>query len=567
MAADNDFSDNEIDAFDSRNERVLLDQAGDYLRGNSSDEDSEEEVLGLKHQNNDDSEDESASDGSEVEGEEEENDAEERWGSKKNYYGGDDVSDDDGGAEMAEEALRQQKKHLQALEMDDFVDEEMMQDWEKSAAQFDHQDTTTSGAVVEEKTVDFDTLDEDEKLKHLNGQHPEFVPLLKEFNNLTPKLETLKLNLEDALSHAKYVALLAYLSSISSYFSIFVDLLRAKQKFSMKENPVMESILSTREVWRQASEISSSVSKTPVDGDSEDEEMSEVSEISDAEEGSGKSEFAEFDEFSDDGKLQTDSEDELGLEMEDSDLDSETDANLNIDVTAKRAIKKPQAVASGDYTETATPDSVDKEEKDRRKKSLRFYTSKIDQAAKKNAANERFDGDLDLPYRERLFERQQRLLEEARKKGLGKDKLQLGEDLDGEDYGSGDEKLANAINEDADDYYESIKNSKSATKEARKIAHEKVKKAARLGKLGELAENADEHGKRALNFQILKNKGLTPNRRNDNRNARVKKRKRYDQAQKKLKSVRQVYDESNRGPYQGEKTGIKKGLSRSVRLN
>ena len=44
------------------------------------------------------------------------------------------------------------------------------------------------------------------------------------------------------------------------------------------------------------------------------------------------------------------------------------------------------------------------------------------------------------------------------------------------------------------------------------------------------------------------------------------KRKQYEKAQKKLKSVRQVYDANNRGPYEGEKTGIKKGLSRSVKL-
>ncbi|GEQ71460.1 hypothetical protein JCM33374_g5144 [Metschnikowia sp. JCM 33374] len=177
MARNDDLSDNELDAFDSRNERILLDQAGSYMRGNGSDEDdSEEEVLGLKHQH-EESESDGESDGEAGSGEdgeddEEAGDGEERWGSKKNYYGGDDVSDDDGGAEMAEEALRQQRKHLQELDMDDFVDEDMMQDWQKSAAKFDHQDPSASGAVVEEEAVDFDSLDEEEQLKHLNGSYP-----------------------------------------------------------------------------------------------------------------------------------------------------------------------------------------------------------------------------------------------------------------------------------------------------------------------------------------------------------------------------------------------------------
>ncbi|GEQ71461.1 hypothetical protein JCM33374_g5145 [Metschnikowia sp. JCM 33374] len=315
----------------------------------------------------------------------------------------------------------------------------------------------------------------------------------------------------------------------------------------------MESILSTREVWRQANELSSHAHVAPAHTEASDESMDEAS---DAEE------IRVAD--SGDDRLQTDSEDES--DSDDSASADDSAHDVNIDVKAKREIRKPAAVSAGDYTETSAPDSIDKEEKDRRKKSLRFYTSKIDQAAKKNATNERFDGDSDLPYRERLFERQQRLVEEARKKGLGKDKAQLGEDLDGEDYASGDEQLAQEINDDAADYYESIKSAKSASKEARRSAHEQAKKAAQLGKLGELAENADEHGKRALNFQILKNKGLTPNRRNDNRNARVKKRKRYEEAKKKLRSVRQVYDDKNNGPYQGEKTGIKKGVSRSVKL-
>ena len=32
---------------------------------------------------------------------------------------------------MTEEALRQQKKHLQELAMDDYLDDEMMEDWQK----------------------------------------------------------------------------------------------------------------------------------------------------------------------------------------------------------------------------------------------------------------------------------------------------------------------------------------------------------------------------------------------------------------------------------------------------
>lgn len=551
MARNDDFSDNEIDAFDASKQQIMLDEAGEYLNGSggSDDDDSEEEVMGLKYQNPEDSEEED-DDEDEEEGEEEEEEEDEGtqgWGSKKNFYGGDDIDDDDdNGKEMAEEALRQQKKHLQELDMGDFVDEDMMEDWKKAAEEYD--DLKSTVPIVSEEAVDLDNLAEADQLKYLNGSFPEFVPLLKEFASLTPKLESFQ-SAPNPIVSTKLAALSSYLSTISSYFALFAENSRSNTHFSMKENPVMESILSAREVWRQANELNSAAVPF-ADSEAEAEEDIEVFDAEDSE---------EVEE-----QMQTDSEEEEEEEEEEEDT---SDKEVDIDVNVKRTIKSAEQVVSGDFTETAAPDQVDKEEKDRRKKSLRFYTSKIDQAVKKAERNEKFTGDLDLPYKERLFERQQRLLEEARKRGLGTDKAQLGDDLDGADLGSEEEKVAHQINEDAEEYYESIKNAKLDKKQARRSAHETAKKAAREGKLAELQEHVDGDGKRALNFQILKNKGLTPNRRNENRNARVKKRKKYEQAKKKLKSVRQVYDDSNRGPYQGEKTGIKKGVSRSVKLH
>lgn len=550
MARNDDFSDNEIDAFDASKQKIMLDEAGDYLNGSEgSDEyDSEEEVMGLKYQNPEDSAEESDEEDEEQEDEEDEDEEDERWGSKRNYYGGDDIDeDDDNGKEMAEEALRQQKKHLQELDMDDFVDEDMMEDWKKAAEEYD--DLKSAVPVVSEETVDLDNLTKEDQLKYLNGSFPEFVPLLKEFATLSPKLASFQ-SVNNPVVSTKLAALSSYLSTISSYFALFAENLRAHAHFSMKENPVMESILSAREVWRQANELNSAAGDIASDSEPQ-EEMEVVDAAEDSEEA--------------DEQMQTDSEEEE--EEAEEEEDEESDKEVAIDVNVKRTIKPAKQVVSGDFTETATPDQVDKEEKDRRKKSLRFYTSKIDQAVKKAERNEKFTGDLDLPYKERLFERQQRLVEEARKRGLGADKANLGDELDGEDFGSDEEKVAHQINEDAEEYYESIKNEKKSKKEARRSAHEIAKKAAREGKLAELQEHVDSDGKRALNFQILKNKGLTPNRRNENRNARVKKRKKYEQAKKKLKSVRQVYDDSNRGPYQGEKTGIKKGVSRSVKLH
>ena len=66
---------------------------------------------------------------------------------------------------------------------------------------------------------------------------------------------------------------------------------------------------------------------------------------------------------------------------------------------------------------------------------------------------------------------------------------------------------------------------------------------------------------------IEKNKGLTPKRKKEVRNPRLKKRLKYEDKKKKLRSVRAVYKGGEgKGGYQGELTGIKGGLIRSVKL-
>lgn len=94
------------------------------------------------------------------------------------------------------------------------------------------------------------------------------------------------------------------------------------------------------------------------------------------------------------------------------------------------------------------------EDKQRRKKTLRFYTSKIDKAAAKK--DQSYSGDIDVPYKERLFERQQRLLEEARKRGYQKQDDENILDNDNDNDGVNDDEGF----EQGDDYYESIKQHK-----------------------------------------------------------------------------------------------------------
>jgi U3 small nucleolar RNA-associated protein 3 len=73
-----------------------------------------------------------------------------------------------------------------------------------------------------------------------------------------------------------------------------------------------------------------------------------------------------------------------------------------------------------------------------------------------------------------------------------------------------------------------------------------------------------------ISYQIEKNKGLTPHRKKSVRNPRVKKKEKYKEKQKKLKSMMPVFDSKKKqaggANYGGELTGIKKGLVRSRKL-
>lgn len=77
------------------------------------------------------------------------------------------------------------------------------------------------------------------------------------------------------------------------------------------------------------------------------------------------------------------------------------------------------------------------------------------------------------------------------------------------------------------------------------------------------------NGPRSLTRVILKNKGLTPSRSKTVRNPRVKKRMKYDEAKKKVRSQKSVFKgglASTGGRYDGESSGISTRIVKSVKL-
>jgi U3 small nucleolar RNA-associated protein 3 len=210
-------------------------------------------------------------------------------------------------------------------------------------------------------------------------------------------------------------------------------------------------------------------------------------------------------------------------------------------------------------------------EKAQRKKGLRFYTSQLAQKSnKRGAASRDAGGDADLPYKERLKDRQARLMREAEKRGGEKAQLEQMLDYQDEDEDEETARVAKEIRGDASDsenYYQTIvskSKAKKADKAARAAAHAE---AAKVGGEVYVEDTVGADGKRGITYEISKNKGLMPRRKKEVRNPRVKKRMKYDEKMKKLGSIRQVYKGGEgKGGYGGELSGIKTNIVRSVKL-
>lgn len=556
---------NEVDDFAAKREKVLLEDADVSEKQNEEDDqfmvDESDEIMELSEELS--SEEESLDGekaykkvfgrklnvGEDLDDSGSEDDKQDCWGSSKNeYYGADDLENDEVAKEVEKEALQRQRKHLEELQMDDYLEEELEKEWMKEAKEFDVEQFQKSGNGSCTTIAIRDTLDMDveAKEKFVKTFFPEFIPLANEFQKMYAELRILRARDPGKVKDIELLACLAYLGAISSYFAIFLHELKSNEEFNtLKDHPVMECILTNKEIWRKVRLLSGATTN----GHSVDKQELGGEVIGQIEGGVSSEE---------DEQSRSDLECKVQFE------DEEVGDVFDIDVTKPRINSSRSSMVSendiDDYMESDIAE-VDAQEKKSRKRTLRFYTSKINQQGNKS---DKFKGDDDIPYKERLYERQQRLIEEACKRGA---RGAHGDELQDDYYNSEDERISRTVNKASEeDYYQLIKKTKAYKKESRFKAHNDAIKASRDNKLSELLEKVGDDGKRAINYQILKNKGLTPKRKKDNRNSRVKKRKKYEKTQKKLKSVRAVYSGGQNGVYEGEKTGIRKNLTKSVKF-
>lgn len=486
------------------------------------------------------------------------------WGSsKKEYYNADNIETEADAQEEEAEALRLQRKKLATMTEEDFVFDG--DEW-LAGEDEDTEDKDTVTEVLKEAEIT-DDMGSAERSRILAARYPELEHLATEFQELQPILAELetesKLSGEASLETVKYWILGCYIASLASYFAILAAPARDAGKLSkaadpaeLREHEVMNTLVNCRNAWQRVSGMQSLLA----DDMDDDEQPSDV-------------EMEELLAKLPKKKMKQDKEN-VAKNAKDTARAKEIEASVadlyDLPLGKASGKKKSKAITknadddNSDFGEEDTLDARTAADKAARKKSLKFYTSQIVQKANKRAgAGRDAGGDTDLPYRERLRDRQARLMAEAQKRGQRDSKhgANLGDASDDDD-----DTQANNIRGDEDDYYDMVANNaknKKDEKAARYAAYAAASKADRVVE----TEVVGEDGKRKINYKIEKNKGLTPKRSKDARNPRVKKRKQYEAKQKKLRSMKPTWQGGEpKGGYKGELAGVNVGVVKSVKL-
>lgn len=501
------------------------------------------------------------------------------WGdSKKEYYNADAIETEADALEEEAEAKRLQKKKVADMDEADFIFDE--DEWAAPAAAEEAAEDGVDVVTEELKEIEVtEDMDANERYRLLQTRYPEFVPLVEEFQRLQPELAQTQQDARgkpaESLEVAKHWTLGCYVAALASYFAMLTSPSREASEpqvslspAELRDHEVMDTLVRCREAWQQIRDIKPvQVATANLDFDSAEDDISEDDEqvVKTTKKAKKKAEVNGDNKK----KMKSSKADKERLAKMKAVEASLADLDDLVTTKPKKAKKaKTAALVQDNHSDFGEEDALDARtaaDKAAKKKSLRFYTSQIVQKASRRAdAGRDAGGDLDIPYRERLRDRAARLNAEAERRG--KKDSKNGAELGDDDASSGDEQVAKQVRDNEDDYYDMIAHRSKAKKDD-KVARKEALAAASIADRVVEVETVGEDGKRKINYQIEKNKGLAPKRKKDVRNPRVKKRKKYEEKQKKLRSMKAVY-KGGEGPggYQGETTGIKTGLIKSVKL-
>ncbi|CAG8962202.1 hypothetical protein HYFRA_00005254 [Hymenoscyphus fraxineus] len=584
-----DVADSE-DEFHINRDKVMLDDGPDAKRRRKwEDEDAElepsdDEVLAYSSSSDDDEEPAPKSRSkalkkveSDEEGEGGEEEEEEAWGtSRKDYYNADEIQTEADALEEEAEAKRIQQKKLQKMTEADFGFDES--DW-LDAGKEDEDDAED---VVTEVLKDVEITPEmsaAERLQILRSRYPEFEFLADEFVTLQPVLVELQKEMDAETITigdvspivVKCRALAAYMASLTMYFAILSSTAgRALDPSELRDHAIMESLLQCRTLWSKVKSLEAAL-PTPSEATESDSDSAPEEEPT-----------RQSPSTSPEPTPQSSKKARALHEATEASLAS-LSSLLPSKKSSKPASKQPTKTkfanddSSSDFGEETHLSTRDAAAKASKKKSLKFYTSQITQKSQKRVgAGLSAGGDEDLPYRERMRDRQARLNAEAEKRGKILDASGRGNgkggkniELDGAEASGDDAEVGGRKPTEDDEYYNLITRTTSSKKASKAAALSASHSAAQAQALDRIRPDADlsEDAKRAIGYTIEKNKGLAPKRKKEVRNPRVKKRMKFEEKKKKLGSMKAIYKGGEeRGGYGGEKTGIKPGLVKSIKL-
>ena len=502
------------------------------------------------------------------------------WGtSKAALYGNDAIETEEQALEEEQEAIRLQKKQLQQMRAADYGFDE--DDWQQDEAGTNGAENVVSEVLPQLQIAP--DMGAAERLKLLKSRYPEFEPLSKDLL----QLQHSHARLMDAagtspVAQTKLRAASAYLGALVMYFSLLASTASSGGKdivaipaAQLRDHPIMLSLVRCRELWTSVSAIpDQSVTQhakfNTVSADEDEQDSDQSDEDLPIEPAQPTNRASRAERHAAAIKAAADERRAERMKRAEADL-AELDA-LVLPKTKSilKATRRPRTEEDDmDLGEEAPLTAREAADKAQKKKSLRFYTSQIAQKANKRGhAGRVAGGDDDIPHRERLRDRQARLNAEAEKRGKRPGDAadaDLGGDSDDEDHAQARDIRAAA---EDDEYYDLVAAKTSKKKSDKAALAEAQRQAALQGGAVVQQETIGTDGKRKITYAIEKNKGLTPHRKKDVRNPRVKKRKKYDEKKKKLASIKPVFKGGEgRGGYGGELTGIKGSLVKSTKLS
>ncbi|CAG8778033.1 4960_t:CDS:2, partial [Gigaspora rosea] len=455
--------------------------------------------------------------------------------------------------EEEEEALKLQKKRISQMSEDDFldIDNKSLEPKMVDRKQIECTDNDFDLMSFDREVLNKERLNlsRDDVTKIIQSESPELIELLNEFkekssilwNTVTPLLEKARqknLINDPAMKFIsiKHQTLVHYLMNISFYLA-----LKSFGAQHLRKHPVIDALEKLRMTWNKLERLERNIGGIIESFVNQIEQTDQVS-ISDV----------SVTKFANESKNEQHTDIQCRKKSKHKKA-KKTNKEMDVVETSLQLQSVANADKDNETSNLQPPVPIVEEKFVSLKKTKHKRKRKL--AKRENAILQ--SGDTDIPYKDNTRTSIKNIIADSQ--------MNINTDLDEEDWNDYDKNMAADLDneEDPTDFYNMVKEAKKVTKEQR---NKQFEMEHYKNKITYEDDNVVPEGaKRQINYQILKNKGLTPHRKKEQRNPRVKHRNKYEKAKKKIKSIKRVFSQQE-GSYGGEKTGIKTGLSRSIKL-